>query len=404
MERMRNNGSQDEMKRNDFVCNVWKVVRREVRLMRQRPVYLLASVGVLAFCTVFFLTFLKDRQPYDLPIGIADMDNTSLSRNFVRQIEATKTGETVSFASYAEGREALQTGRITALFVLPDGLYDDLLSNRQPTVSFYVNTVYFIGGSLAYKELLTLANLSAGAVQSQFLAAKGMTAEQIAGIVQPIRIDAHQIGNPTMDYKSFLVNALLPGILEAIVILVTVYALGSELKYGTSRHLLEKAGGSMSAAMLGKLIPYTLLFTALGIIMDLILYDWAGFPMAGSIWNLFAGTFALVLASEAVAFFIIGTLPVLRLAISIAALYSTLGFSMAGFSLPVEAMPAYIQGLAACFPVRHYYQMYVQEAIFAGGFGAWYPQIVFMLLFLFLPAFVYRRLQKAYQRQNFPRN
>ena len=108
----------------------------------------------------------------------------------------------------------------------------------------------------------------------------------------------------------------------------------------------------MTAAMLGKLIPYTVLFTMMGIICDLILYDWMRVPMAGSIWNMFLGTFLLVLASEAVAFFIVGTLPVLRLSISISALYSMLAFSLAGFSLPVEAMPPYIQGLSAAFPLR----------------------------------------------------
>ena len=58
-----------------------------MRVMRQRPVYLLASVGVLAFCLVFCLTFLKDRIPEDLPIGVVDQDCSSLSRNFIRQIE-----------------------------------------------------------------------------------------------------------------------------------------------------------------------------------------------------------------------------------------------------------------------------------------------------------------------------
>lgn len=387
-----------------FVVNVMAVIRRELRVIRQRPVYMIASVGVLAFCIVFFMTFLKDRQPYDLPVGVVDSDRSSLSRNFIRQIEATKIGKTVSFSSYAEARHALQTGRVTAFFVIPEHFYDDVLSYRQPTLAFYVNTVYFIGGSLSYKELLTLANLSSGAVQRELLRAKGMSDTEIMGQIQPIVIDSHQIGNPTMDYKAFLLNALLPGILEAIVILVTVYALGSELKYGTSRHLLEKAGGSMSAALLGKLIPYTALFVLLGLTCDFILYGRTGFPMAGSVLNMCVGTVALILASEAVAVFIIGTLPVLRLAVSIAALYSTLGFSMAGFSLPVEAMPPYIRGLSAVFPVRHYYLMYVQEAFFAGGFGGWYMQLAYMLLFLFLPATVYGRLRKAYENLNFPRN
>ena len=386
-----------------FLHNIMAVMRRELRLMRQRPVYLLASVGVMTFCLVFFLTLLRDRIPQDLPVGVVDMEQSSLSRNFIRQLDATRIGKTVGFSSYSEARKALQTGKITSFCVIPEGFYSDVLANRQPELTMYVNTLYFVGGALSYKELLTLANLSSGAVQREVFRAKGMDDSSIMGQIQPIVIDAHNIGNPAADYRAFLCNALIPGILETIIILVTVYAIGSELKHGTSRHLLEKAGGSMTAAMLGKLVPYTVLFTTMGVICDLILYDRMGFPMAGSIRNMFLGTFLLVLASEAAAFFIVGTLPVLRLAISISALYSMLAFSLAGFSLPVEAMPPCIQGLAAAFPLRHFYLMYVQEGIFGSGFAGWYPQVVALLCFLGLPPIVYRRLQRAYIDLNFPR-
>lgn len=386
-----------------FLHNIAAVIRRELRLMRQRPVYLLASVGVMTFCMIFFLTLLRDRIPQDLPVGVVDLDESSLSRNFIRQLDATRIGETVGFSSYTEARKALQTGKISSFCVIPEGFYSDVLSNRQPVLTMYVNTLYFVGGALSYKELLTLANLSSGAVQREVLRAKGPDDGSIMAQIQPIVIDSHNIGNPAADYRAFLCNALIPGVLETIIILVTVYALGSELKYGTSRHLLEKAGGSMTAAMLGKLIPYTVLFTMMGIICDLILYDWMRVPMAGSIWNMFLGTFLLVLASEAVAFFIVGTLPVLRLSISISALYSMLAFSLAGFSLPVEAMPPYIQGLSAAFPLRHFYLMYVQEGIFGSGFEGWYTQVIALMCFLALPPLVYKRLQKAYIDLNFPR-
>ena len=386
-----------------FLHNITAVMRRELRLMRQRPVYLLASVGVMTFCMIFFLTLLRDRIPQDLPVGVVDLDESSLSRNFIRQLDATRIGKTVGFSSYSEARKALQTGKISSFCVIPEGFYSDVLANRQPELTMYVNTLYFVGGALSYKELLTLANLSSGAVQREVFRAKGMDDNAIMAQIQPIVIDAHNIGNPAADYRAFLCNALIPGVLETIIILVTVYAIGYELKHGTSRHLLEKAGGSMTAAMLGKLIPYTVLFTMMGIICDLILYDWMRVPMAGSIWNMFLGTFLLVLASEAVAFFIVGTLPVLRLSISISALYSMLAFSLAGFSLPVEAMPPYIQGLSAAFPLRHFYLMYVQEGIFGSGFEGWYTQVIALMCFLALPPLVYRRLQKAYIDLNFPR-
>lgn len=379
------------------------VVFRELRLMRHRPVYLAGSVAVMIFSSIFFITFLKDGMPEDLPIGIVDNDCTWASREFIRQTDATQLGKTVMYGSYKEAREALQTGKINALCVIPDNFYEDVLAQRQPTLSFYVNSLYFVGGALAYKDMLTMSNLASGAVQREVLRARGKNEREIMGMIQPILIDSHQIGNTDTDYGVYLTNVLLPGMLEMIIILVTVYALGSELKYGTSRNLLRSAGGSMWKALSGKLIPYTVIFILLGIGCELLLYHWMGFPMAGSVMNMFVAMAVFVFACEAVAIFIIGTLPVLRDAISVSAIYSVLGFSLAGFTFPVEAMPEYIRGLAAIFPLRHYYLLYVQEAFFGTGFPGWYMQIVYLLLFLFLPLTIFKRLYEAYKFQNFPR-
>ena len=387
-----------------FLHNVKAAMLRELRLMRQRPIYLLSSVGVMAFCTVFFLTFLKDGMPKELPIGVVDGDNSSLSRNFIRQLDATELGRTVRFGSYTQAREALQTGKINALIVIPEGMYDDVLSYRQPVLTFYVNSLYFVGGALAYKDVLTMANLASGAVQREILTAKGMDKTEMAGMLQPIVIDAHQIGNTTTDYGIYLTNVLLPGILELIIILVTVYSTGAELKYGTSRHLLEKAGNSTITALTGKLVPYTILFLILGLTCNIILYRWADFPLEGNLPDMAVGMILFVLACEAVAIFIVGTIPVLRTAISVSAIYSVLAFSMAGFTFPVEAMPPYIQGISVLFPLRHYYLFYVQEAIFGAGFGGWWEEAVHMGIFLFLPFLVLKRLGKAYRRLDYPRN
>lgn len=386
-----------------FTGNFRASVRREVRLMRQRPIYIISTVAVMAFCSVFFLSFLGDGLPSDLPIGVVDNDNSSLSRSFIRQLDATQLGRTVGYGTFAEAREALQKGEINAFCVIPQGMYGDVLANRRPAFTFYVNSLYFVGGALAYKDLMTMANLSSGAVQREVLRAKGLSEDAIMGRIQPVVIDAHQIGNPGTDYGIYLTNVLLPGMLELVIILVTVYAVGSELKYGTSRHLLEKSGGSMMAAIGGKLLPYTLLYMCIGIICDILMYHWAGFPLQGSLWNMFIGTSVFILACEAVGVFIIGALPVLRDAISVAAIYSVLGFSLAGFTFPVEAMPPYVRGLAAAIPLRHYYLFYVQEAVFGSGFGGWYIQAVSLLTFLFLPLIVYRRLYRAYYFQNYPK-
>lgn len=380
------------------------VARRELRIIRQRPIYLLGSVGVIAFCAIFFLTFLKDGLPSDVPIGLVDYDYSSTSRNFCQQLDATQLGKVVHYDSFAAAREDMNRGKIAAVCVVPVGMNDDIQANRQPKITFYVNGLYFVSGALAWKALLQMVNLTNGAVQRQAFRARGYNDSQIMGMIRPVDVDVHQIGNVGTNYNYYLSSVLLPGVLEMIVIIVLIYSLGAELKYGTSRHLLQTSGNSIVTALAGKLLVWTLTFSAIGLILILLLFHRLHFPLAGSIWNMFLGIFLMIFASEAIATFILEMLPVPRLALSIGALYSVLGFSLSGFTLPIEAMPPYIQGLAAAFPLRHYYLFYVQEAIFGAGFAGWWKQVIYLLIFILLPLIGLVRLKKAYIHQNFPKD
>ena len=387
----------------NFWQHIGAVVRRELRIMRNRPIYLLGSVVTVAFCAIFFLTFLKQGLPHDLPIGIVDLDNSSLSRNFSRQLDATQLGKVLKYDSFAEAREDMQSGKITAVCVIPAGMYADVQASRRPTFTYYLNGLYFVGGALSYKNILTMINLADGAVQREVLRAKGVNEDAIMGRIRPVNVDVHQIGNQYTNYGYYLTNIFLPGVLALTVVIILIYSLGAELKYGTSRHLLSTAGGSMYNALFGKLVVYTTLFSVIGLILILLMYDWMNFPIKGSIWNMFLAIVLLVLASESVAIFIIGLLPIPRLALSIGALYSVLAFSMSGFTLPVETMPPYIQGLAEAFPLRHYFQFYSREVIFGTGFAGWWQEVIHLLIFLLLPSLVIYRLRGAYVRQNFPK-
>jgi ABC-2 type transport system permease protein len=385
---------------------VWKnirgVVLRELTIWRRRPIYLIGSVVTMLFCTIFCLTFFREGVPEDMPVGIVDEDQSWVSRYFCRELDAMQGAKVIKYDTYEEASADLYRGEIGGVMVLPERLNADIQSQKQPEVHYYTNALYIISGSLSYKAFLTMTNTANAAVQREVFRKLGVPEYRMLDLIQPIRIDTHQIGNAENNYGYYLSNILLPGFLEMIVILVLSYSLGSELKYGTSRHLLETTHGSMIDAILGKLFVYTILFSAIGITLILILYSWAHFPIAGSIWNMFLAIIMLVLASEGISIFIIGCLPVPRLALSISALYSVLGFSLSGFTLPAEVMPDFIQGWAEAFPLRHYYIWYCQEVFYGTGFAGWWKQLVILALFIFLPLFVLYRLKGAYVKQNFP--
>ena len=376
-------------------------MRREFGIIRRKPVFLLGSVGVMAVCCLFYLTFFKAGLPENLPVGVLDLDNSSLSRNFCRQLDATQMGKVIKYEDFTTARDAMQTGEITSLCVIPQGMNEEVNANRRPVFTYYVNTLYLIGGALSYKNILTMVTLTGGAVQREVLRAKGYSEDAIMGLIQPIVVDEHKIGNATTNYGVYLNNIILPGLLALSIVFVLIYALGSELRYGTSKELMETADGSMAAAMIGKLLPYTLIYLVLGLGLDLLLFGVCRYPLNGSILNMMLAMVVFILANEAVAVTLVGLLPTLRYSLSIAALFAILGFSFSGFTFPVEAMPVAFQGVSYLFPLRFYYLLYVQEAMFGAGFAGWWQYIVYMLLFLVGPFCVCGRLKRAWLNQNY---
>lgn len=383
--------------------NTRTVFRRELKQMFSRPIYLFGTVLTIVFCSAFFLSLLNEGLPMKLPVGLIDHDQSSISRRFYRELNANQGIEVKQYyADYQQARMAMQEGKIYGFIEIPENMYSDLLANKRPEVGIYLSQVFMIPGTLTYKNFLSMANLASGAVQREVLRAKGHTDDAIMGMIQPILIDAHYIGNPWSHYGVYLANVILPGILQLCVLLMTIFSIGYELKTKTSREWLKVADHSMFAAITGKLLPYTIIFIILGISINILLWKVMHYPLQGSLFMMCSATILLVLATQAVGFFMIGLFPVLREGVSFSAIYGVISISLAGMTFPLESMPGPIQAIGQIFPLRHYYLIYVHEGIFGGGFGSCWIHYVALLLFLALPLLVVKRLENALIYQNYP--
>ena len=386
-----------------IIQNILAVTRRELGRMFIRPLYILASVGVMVLCTVFFLSIMKRGAPERMPVAVVDRDQTSISRRLCHETNATQSVEIVLVTpNFADARRAMQRGEVYGILEIPEDFYADIASFKQPTLHFYVNNAYTVGASTAYKQLLTMCNLTSGAFQREVLRKKGLPDYLIMERIQPVAISAHLLANPWSNYAIYLVSTILPGILSLVTLMLTIFAIGFELKMQTSREWLSVAGGNYTVAMMGKLIPYTILYIVLGIGCNVILFRFLHFPVAGSSWRLMEGIVLLVFAMEALAITLIGLLPTLRDAISVGALIGMLGFSLSGFTYPVMNMLPPMQALTWLMPLRYYYRIYVNEALMSG------PQINTLVPMLCLTAFfvpallVSNRLHDALVNNNYP--
>ena len=378
-------------------------MRRELKQMFARPLYMFASVGVMLLSTFFFITLMRQGTAEKMPVAVVDKDQTSISRRLCHEMQATSSVDIcLVTSSYSEAREAMQQGRIYGIFVIPEGFYSDLVAFKRPQMDFYVTNAYTVGGNTAYKQMLTVANLVSGAFQREVLRMKGMSEDLIMKRIQPLVIEGHMVANPWNNYSVYLVSTILPGILGLICIMLTIFTIGYELKMKTSREWLRTAGGNYTMAMIGKLIPYTVMYVVLGFGCYAMMFGFAGFPVYGSHARLLFGLLLYIFAMEAAGIILIGCVPTLRDAVSIGALYSMLGFSLSGFTYPVSNMLPPFQALSWLEPLRHYYLIYVNEALMAAPWSNSMVPALSLCAFLLLALIVSPRLHKALVYQNYP--
>ena len=386
----------------DSVKAFLDVFLRETKRMTSRPIYFYGIVFAPLFCLVFFTTLMKDGLPHDLPIGLVDMDDSQTSRTIGRTLDSFDATHIVArYANYTEARQAVQRNEIYGFFYLPKGLEQEANSFRQPKVSFYVQYAYLVPGSLLMKDLKTGAVLLNAAAMRKQLRAKGLTDKLAMDFIQPIVVDTHPLNNPSLNYAIYLNNTIVPGIMMLLIFLMTVYAIGNEIKYNSARDWLERSNHSILLALTAKLLPYTLAFTLIGAVVDFTFYVLLDYPCNSGIWPMLAAMVLAIVASQALGIFFIAAIPTLRLAMGFGCLWGVLSFSVCGFTFPYHGFYPFIKGLTYLFPLRHYYLIYVTQAL--DGFSMAYAWRSYMALacFMLLPLLLLIRLKRNLIHTNY---
>ena len=375
---------------------IYDVMMRELLILRQNHIYRFCMVLFPIFVIFFFTSIMDDGLPTELPVGVVDLDNTSMSRALIRRLDGMQMSKVVAhYPSVADARRAVQRNEIYGFFYFPEGTTDKLLASRQPKISYYYTNTTLVAGSMLIKDMKTVSTLGSAALGQATMRARGLTDRQIATIMQPIKLDVHQIANPWSSYNVYLSTVMVPGIIMLFIFLISTYSLGTELKFNSSKKWLEMAGNNIQIALLGKFLPQTLIWLAIVLGYEYYAFYHLHFPHLGSPWMLVLLGVLQVLASQGFGIFAFGLMPSLRMSMSISSLWAVLSISMAGSAFPIMGMDAPLQSLSWLFPLRHYYMIF-QITVFNGFplIDAWF-HFAAMTAFILLPWLVVRKIKNA---------
>ena len=341
---------------------ITRVIQREWQRMTSRRLYFGVCLVLPLFTLFFMATIFGNGQMENIPIGIVDRDNTATSRDITRRMSAVPTFRvTRHFVDEAEARKAVQQKEIYGYLSIPPRFEQDMISGQDATLNYYYHyALLSVGGELMAAFESSLAPVALSPIVMKAVAL-GVNEQQIETFLLPVQANNHPIYNPSLDYSVYLSQPFFFVLFQVLVLLITVYAVGSEIKFGTAGQWLQAAGGDITVAVTGKLLPYTLIFSLIGILGN----------------------------------FVISLFPAVAIIISIVSMVGSLGATLSGVTFPVLNMYPLVRDASYLFPVRHYTEITQTMLYYGGGFIHLWPSAVILCIFPLLALAMLPHLRRA---------
>jgi len=340
--------------------------------------------------------------PRKLPVAVVDQDHTALSRKTTEYINATPIAAVdASLLSLDEARNAMNEGRLDAVVFIPQGTEKNIYKGGHSNIALYLNNANVIKGSLLNSGIQKAIKTISAGIKLQAHLRNGETEKQAIAQIIPIQLHSEILFNPFASYSYFITLILMPVMLTVFTLFGTLYAIGTELQYGTAARWMEKADYSIVLALIGKLLPYTLLFCMVAAIMNIDLFSFLGLPLKGNVGVLVISELLLILSYQSVGILLITLTQNMRLALSLGSVYTMLALTYSGFTYPGFGMPEIAQVLNRIFPVSYWMNILSGQSLRAEPIAYSYIQMLYMCGFIlfgycFIPRLKYILMHQKY--------
>ena len=386
----------------EFLRKTGAVARRELSRIARQPMYVVLLLVMPLVSFVFFALLFNKGVARDIPIAILDEDHTALSRKVAQMIEDTPTALVAyDLQDMEQGERLMREGKIMAIVHIPDFFEKNILSNRQTRIENYVSGTNITVNGLLSKDIQTAVTTFTAGVQIQLLTKQGLTERQAMAQLMPVRFSRHVLFNPYINYSYYLSPSFMPMMLLIFVVLVTIFSIGSELKYATAREWLRTADDSIWAALLGKTLPIALTMFLLSLAMLLIIFKVVGTPLNGSLTVILLGTLLFILSYRSISVLIVSLMANMRLSLSLGGGYSVLAFTFSGLTFPVMAMWPAMRAVSKLFPFTYYTDIFVDQMLRGAPVRCSLPDLGCLALFVVLPLLCMPRLRQVCTEEKF---
>lgn len=205
---------------------------------------------------------------HEVPAAVVDNNRSSLSREYLRLVDASADLHLVSHCSdMEEAKTLLRLGKVYGIVYIPETFSNDIAQGVQTRVTLYCD----MSGMLYYKAMLT-ANTNASLMMNKQIkiARAGNTTDRQDEIsAAPITYEDVSIFNPQNGFASFLIPAVLMLIIQQTLLLGIGLSAGTAREHNRFRHLvpISRHYHGTLRIVCGKALAYFMIYAVMSVYM-----------------------------------------------------------------------------------------------------------------------------------------
>lgn len=348
-------------------------------------------VGIL--CAIFMQSV-----PRALPIVVVDLSQGPISRELVRNLNSAPALQVVAeTTSLDEAFSLVRRNQAQALLYLPAATDALIASNQSATITAFYNASMSTAGLSAYRDIESTVAFMQGKLSVQY---QGLSLGMQALKAAPIHAQTTLLYNPTRNFEVFLLGLLIPGLLHLMLCITVTSAYARELRDSSIQAWFARTSdGSLSSrlgAVLGKALPYVLLFSLYGAAGLAYIAYVRGDGMAGSLLLWLFGNVLLYCAYAAVALLLVGLTRNMATALSGVGLFAGTSLAFCGATFPIDGAPLFARLWHALSPFASFVKLDAATRYMATPATVTLLYLGALLLFTLIPAWLgFKRYDQA---------
>lgn len=311
----------------------------------------------------------------NLDICIVDKDNSSSSRKLIQKIDASNYFVLDKVVhKNSEAIEEIENGNIDAILEIESDFEKHITNGTNANIQISANAVDGLKGGLGSSYLASIINEFSG--------------DSLASV------SIQHKYNPLLDYKRFMIPALIVILLILLCGLLPALNIVNEKEVGTIEQL-NVSPISKLQLILAKLIPYWIMGLVILSICIIIVWLVYSFVPAGSLFIIYLVSILFILIMSGFGILISNISSSMQQALFVVFFFMMIFMLISGLFTPFNSMPQWARIFSSCLPPRYFIEIMRDVYLKGSGIIDLYPKFLiltgFVILINFWAILTYRK-------------